>query len=164
MGDNVLKFPGNPNPPIVQPRRDVAHFPLPQRDGKVNAFTVPVSDMYWWVAIYEKVAEHNPYFENLFYFYSEPYGWQNQSYAKRRTSCELTIDRASMLELLKVVSYTHIMSLDSHLNDEDYELVHDNAMMVLGDDLEIDYSMGIFMSPTTDPNRFILNFVECHND
>ncbi|QVW56109.1 hypothetical protein pEaSNUABM10_00246 [Erwinia phage pEa_SNUABM_10] len=166
MTDNVLKFPGKPNahPVVVAPREHRAHFPIQARNGNVGSFTVPACDMYWWAAIYEQVAATNPYFENVFYFYSEPYGWQNQSFTKRKTSCELTIDRRTLIEILKAVAYTHILSLDSYLNDDDYELVHDNALMVLGDDLEIDYAMGIFMSPTTNPDRFIINFVECHND
>lgn len=164
MGNNVIAFPGNHNPLMFTPREQVAHFPIYTRDGQVRDFTIPLRDMYWWAAIYEKVAAKNPFFENVFYFYSQPYGWQNQAFDKRRISCELSIDRNTLVGILNAVSYTHVMSLGSELNDDDYQLVHDNAMMVIGDDLEIDYETGIFMSPTTDPNRFILNFVECHND
>lgn len=164
MSDNVIKFPRIKTPVEVAPREIVAYLPFYSRNGEVKEFTVPVSDMYWWAAIYEKIAASNPFFEGVFYFYSQPYGWQNASYDKREKSLEMLIDRKTLKAILESVQYTHVMSLAGQLNDEDYDLVHDNAQMVIGDDLDIEYTLGIFIAPTNDPNRFVLNYVECKND
>lgn len=163
MSDNVVMFPGARRAPVVEePERLDIEFPV--GDGNTKKFTVDISDMYWWAPIIARTGAFSPSFEGVFYFYAEAYGWQNRSYDKRDKLIEMYIDRKTLESILGVVPYTFVHSSSQPLREDIDSLVNDNALIVVEDDLEIFYELGIFLSPTVNPDRFILNYVDCNND
>lgn len=152
MGD-VLKF---------QPKKlEAAEIWIPGINGtEPKVFTVPPTDMYWWALILDRVSSFSRTFEGCVYFYSDPYGFMNECYAKRNRLLEIEVTRANLAGILKAVPYTYVSSLGGLLNDDDYDLVHDNALMHLGDDLNLVYDVGLFITPTPRPGTFKITYVE----
>ncbi|QVW28757.1 hypothetical protein pEaSNUABM8_00260 [Erwinia phage pEa_SNUABM_8] len=152
MGD-VLKF---------QPKKlDDAEIWIPgHQGGEPKVFTVPPTDMYWWALILDRISSFSRTFEGCVYFYSDPYGFMNECYAKRTKLLEINVTRANLVNILKAMPYTHVSSLNSLLNDDDYNLVFDNAVMHLGDDLNLMYDVGLFITPTDMPGTFKITYVE----
>ena len=152
MGD-VLAF---------QPKKlEAAEIWIPGVDGtEPKVFTVPPTDMYWWALILDRISSFSRTFEGCVYFYSDPYGFMNECYAGRTRLLEIEVTRANLSGILKAVPYTLVSSLGSRMNDDDYELVHDNARMHLGDDLNLVYDVGLFITPTDKPGTFKITYVE----
>ncbi|ANZ48815.1 hypothetical protein BIZ83_gp038 [Erwinia phage vB_EamM_ChrisDB] len=152
MGD-VLKF---------QPKKleDAAIWIPDPQGGEPKVFTVPPTDMYWWALILDRISSVSRTFEGCVYFFSDPYGFMNACYAGRTRLLEIEVTRANLEGILKAVPYTHVGSLSGILNDDDYHLVHDNALMYIGDDLDLVYEMGLFITPTDKSGIFKITYVE----
>lgn len=152
MGD-VVKF---------QPKKlERAEIWVPGVNGsEPKVFTVPPTDMYWWALILDRISSFSRTFEGCVYFYSDPYGFMNECYARRSKLLEIEVDRANLTDILTALPYTYVASLGSLLHDDDFELVHDNALMQLNDDIDLVYEVGLFIAPTDRPGFFKITYVE----
>lgn len=129
--------------------------------GEPNIITVPQPDMYWWFPILERTSVINPSMDGMVYYFTNPHGWENESYANRKYVLEISINRKTLNSILKALPYTLVTSFQSVLNDTDFALAHDNARIEIHEDVDISYELGLFISPTENPDKFRLTYVEC---
>lgn len=156
MADNVVPF--RRKLPEVYERAEI-HFA--DRDGgDARVFSVPSKDMYWWALILDGITTYSRTFEGCVYFFSDPYGFMNESWARRKRTLEILISRDTLHELVKAAPYTFVPSFQTHLNDADYALIFDNALTVINDDVAIDYELGLFITPSDDPALYKVTYVE----
>jgi len=156
MGD-VLSF---------QPKKsDAVEIWIPGAGGtEPKVFTVPPRDMYWWALILDSISLYSRTWDGCVYFYSDPYGFMNECYAKRNRCLEIHVTRATLTSLLKATPYTFVSSLSGRLNDVDYHLVYDNATVHTTDELDIEYRLGLFVTPTDKPGLFKITYVELSDE
>lgn len=134
---------------------------VPDRNGgEPKIFTVPPKDMYWWALILDSISVFSRTWDGCVYFYSDPYGFMNESYARRNRCLEMHVDRTTLASLLTAVPYTFVSSLGGRLTDTDYHLVYNNALVHMTDELTVEYELGLFVTPTDDPAIYKITYVE----